>query len=144
MSVVPDGSGAVMAARSASAGSPEGVRAAPALPGSDPRSTTVSGQRASSWRSALVVPARAGRYPLTCPLELARARAAPGPTAVEQLPRPAAEASRPHCGLVWNCWLNRVSADIAVIWDGVGPAVAARAPDRALTGGSPGQGPFSV
>src|ERR1700761_2528704 len=144
MSVVPDGSAAVMAASSASACCTAAVRAAPALPGSDPRSTTVSGQRASSWRSALVVPARAGRYPLTCPLELARARAAPGPTGGEQLSRPAAEASRPHCGLVWNCWLNRVSADIAVIWAGVVPAVVAPAPDRSLTVGSPGQGPFSV
>ena len=64
-----------------------------------PRSTTVSGQRAST---AVLSPAAEGRYEATCPLRSASASAAPGPMAVAQ--PGVCCASRPQLGLLWN-WL---------------------------------------
>ena len=94
-SVVPAGSRAVTAASAASAARTAPPRAPPGRPGSDPRSTTVSGHRASTARLSPEIP---GRYEPTAPPGPASASAAPGPTAVAQPPGPAADASSPHRG----------------------------------------------
>ena len=91
---------------------------------------TVSGQRDST---AGVIMDGDARYAETVPEGVARASAAPGPTAVVQLAR---LPSRPQWGPSWNCWL----------WAAIRGSAGTKAPaPRAMTAGSVahGRGPWA-
>ena len=141
ISVVPAGSRAVTAASAASAARTAPARAPPGPPGSDPRSTTVSGHRASTARLSPEIP---GRYEPTAPPGPASASAAPGPTAVAQPPRPAADASSPHRGLYFSVRLYATSDGIAATRAGPGTPTrpgTPTTPDPEVTTGTAGHKP---
>ena len=133
-STVPAGNSAASPATCASARRTAATRPPPAA-GSDPRSATVSGHRAST---ATLTAETAGRYEPTTPPGPASASAAPGPTAVAHPPGPAADASSPHRGPYFSPRSYDTKDGIAATR--AGPATPTR-PDPPLTAGNAGHPP---